>query len=94
MTTKVGVYLTDDVAKLLKTAARRAGATKSDIVNEALRRLLDPKGDNDRDDEVIGRLKGLAQGNSTTASGCADRGGDPCAPHTTVLDDHAAAAQG
>ena len=61
MTTKIGVYLTDDVAKLLKMAVRRAGATKSDIVNEALRRFLDPKGDNDQDGEVIGRLKGLAK---------------------------------
>ncbi len=42
MKPKIGVYLTNDVAKLLKLAVKRSGATKSDIVNEALARFLDP----------------------------------------------------
>lgn len=61
MKPKIGVYLTNDVAKLLKLAVKRSGATKSDIVNEALYRLLNPKDDSDPDGEVIGRLKGLAK---------------------------------
>ena len=61
MKPKIGVYLTSDVAKLLKLAVKRSGATKSDIVNEALYKFLEPIGDNDQDDEVIGRLKGLAK---------------------------------
>ena len=61
MTTKIGVYLTDDVAKLLRIAARRPGATKSSIVNEALLRLLDPAPEKDRGAEVIDRLRGLAK---------------------------------
>jgi hypothetical protein len=62
MNPKIGVYVTNDVAKLLKMAVRRSSATKSAIVNEALERFLAPKGDNDQDGEVIGRLKGLAKG--------------------------------
>ena len=42
MKAKIGVYVTQDVAKQLKLAARRSGTTKSDIVNEALERFLCP----------------------------------------------------
>jgi predicted DNA-binding protein len=61
MKTKIGVYLTDDVAKRLKTAARRSGTTKSDIVNEALDRFFNPKDEKDLDSEVLHRVKGLAK---------------------------------
>ena len=61
MKPKIGVYLTDDVAKLLKAAVRRSGATKSDTVNEALLRLLDPPPEKDPGGEVLRRLDGLAK---------------------------------
>lgn len=61
MKTKIGVYLTNDVAKQLKAAVRRTGATKSDIVNEALTRLLDAAPENDPGEEVLKRLNGLAR---------------------------------
>ena len=61
MKTKIGVYLTKDVAKQLKAAVRRTGATKSDIVNEALARLLDVAPVKDPGDEVLRRLTGLAR---------------------------------
>ena len=56
MKPKIGVYLTDDVAKLLKAAVRRSSETKSDIVNEALLRLLDPQPEKDPGGEVLRRL--------------------------------------
>ena len=61
MKRKIGVYLTDDVAKRLRIAARRPGMTKSDIVNEALRRFLDPPPEKEYGEEVLGRLRGLAK---------------------------------
>src|SRR5262245_11027691 len=61
MKPKIGVYLTDDVAKLLKATVRRSGATKSDMVNEALLRFLDPPPDKDPGGEVLHRLDGLAK---------------------------------
>jgi len=61
MKPKIGVYLTDDVAKLLKAAVRRSGATKSDMVNEALLRFLDPPPEKDPVGEVLRRLDGLAK---------------------------------
>lgn len=61
MTTKIGVYLTEDVAKRLKIAARRPGATKSGIVNKALLRHLDPAPEKEQGGEVLDRLKGLAR---------------------------------
>jgi hypothetical protein len=61
MKRKIGVYLTDDVAKWLGIAARRPGMTKSGIVNEALRRFLDPPPEKDHGEEVLGRLRGLAK---------------------------------
>jgi hypothetical protein len=56
MKPKIGVYLTTDVAKLLKLAVKRSGATKSDIVNEALARFLDPQPEKDPGGEVLLRL--------------------------------------
>jgi hypothetical protein len=53
---KIGVYLTSDVAKLLKLAVKRSGATKSDIVNEALARFLDPQPEKDPGGVVLLRL--------------------------------------
>lgn len=62
MKPKIGVYLTNDVAKLLKVATRRTGATKSDIVNEALARLLDPPPENDPREDVLRRLDRMSKG--------------------------------
>lgn len=61
MKTKIGVYLTNDVAKQLRKAVRRTGATKSDIVNEALARLLDAAHEKDPGEEVLNRLNGMAR---------------------------------
>ncbi|NJO32157.1 MAG: hypothetical protein HC869_02570 [Rhodospirillales bacterium] len=61
MKTKIGVYLTNDVAKRLKMAVRRSGATKSDIDNEALARFLDPMLEKDPGEEVLKRLSGMAR---------------------------------
>jgi hypothetical protein len=61
MKPKIGVYLTTDVAKLLKLAVMRSGATKSDIVNEALARLLDPPPENDPREDVLRRLDRMAK---------------------------------
>ena len=61
MKPKIGVYLTNDAAKRLKLAARRSGATKSDIVNEALLRFLDPPPEKDPGGDVLHRLNGLAK---------------------------------
>ena len=62
MKPKIGVYLTTDVARLLKLAVKRTGATKSDIVNEALVRLLDPPPRTDPRDDVLRRLDRMAKG--------------------------------
>jgi hypothetical protein len=61
MKPKIGVYLTSDVAKLLRLAARRSGATRSDIVNEAVARYLDPPPESDPNEAVLQRLDGLAK---------------------------------
>lgn len=61
MKLKIGVYLTDDVAKLLKRAVKQSGATKSDIVNEALARFLGPAPENDPAEVVLHRLGCLAK---------------------------------
>ena len=55
MKTKIGVYLTDDVARHLRRAVR-AGGTKSDIVNAALERFLDPASVKGPYAEVLARL--------------------------------------
>ena len=62
MKPKLGVYLTSDVARLLKLAVKRSGATKSDIVNHALARYLDPQPEKDPNRAVLQRLDGLAKG--------------------------------
>jgi hypothetical protein len=63
MKPKIGVYLTRDVAKLLKLAVKRSGATKSDIVNEALLRHLGlPRSESDPNEAVLHRLNCLANG--------------------------------
>ncbi len=55
MKTKIGVYLTDDVARRLDRAVH-AGGTKSDIVNAALERFLDPASAKGPYAEVLARL--------------------------------------
>jgi len=55
MKTKIGIYLTDDVARRLDRAVR-AGGTKSDIVNTALERFLDPASEKGPYAEVLARL--------------------------------------
>lgn len=55
MKTKIGIYLTDDVAKRLDRAVR-VGGTKSDIVNTALERFLDPGSAKRPYAEVLARL--------------------------------------
>ena len=55
MKTKIGIYLTDDVARRLDRAVR-AGGTKSDIVNTALERFLDPASAKGPYAEVLARL--------------------------------------
>ena len=42
MKSKIAVYVTGDVAARLAMAAKRPGTTKSQIVNDALDRFLDP----------------------------------------------------
>ncbi|WP_072385455.1 hypothetical protein [Hyphomicrobium sp. CS1BSMeth3] len=56
MKTKIGIYLTDDVARRLDRAVR-AGGTKSDIVNTALERFLDPASAKGPYAEVLARLE-------------------------------------
>ncbi|MBN9278575.1 MAG: hypothetical protein J0I57_13260 [Hyphomicrobium sp.] len=56
MKTKIGIYLTDDVAIRLDRAVR-AGGTKSDIVNTALERFLDPASAKGPYAEVLARLE-------------------------------------
>ena len=51
-----------DVAKLLQLAVKRSGVTKSDIVNEALSRLLDPPPENDPREDVLRRLDRMTKG--------------------------------
>jgi hypothetical protein len=52
MKTKIGIYLSTDVARRFKIAIRRRSATKSDLVNEALRRFFHPP-EADRSDETL-----------------------------------------
>ena len=61
MKPKIGIYLDDHVAKRLNIAARRPGATKSAIVNEALDRFFGPAREKDRNEEVLQRLEGLGK---------------------------------
>ncbi len=45
MKPRIAAYVTADVARRLDLAAKRPGATKSDIITEALDRFLDPARD-------------------------------------------------
>ncbi len=54
MKTKIGIYLSADVARHFRIATRRRNATKSDLVNEALRRFFHPPApEADRSDELL-----------------------------------------
>ena len=61
MKTKIGIYLEDDVARRFRVAVRQPGATKSALVNEALRRFLNPAPEGAPSEEVSRRLAGLAK---------------------------------
>jgi hypothetical protein len=62
MKTKIGIYLSADVARRFKFATRRRNATKSDLVNEALRRFFHPPApETDRSDEILRLLMKLAK---------------------------------
>ncbi len=61
MTLKIGVYLTDDVARRFSIALRRSGKTKSALVNEALVRLLDPPTASDPGQDELRLLKALLE---------------------------------
>jgi hypothetical protein len=62
MKTKIGIYLAEDVARRFKVATRRLGLTKSDLVNEALRRFFDPPApERDQSEEIFRLVKGLAK---------------------------------
>jgi hypothetical protein len=61
MKIKIGIYLDEDVARRFRIAARQPGATKSALVNEALRRSLNPATESRPSGEVLGSLTGLAK---------------------------------
>lgn len=61
MKIKIGIYVEEDVARRFRIAARQPGATKSALVNEALRRSFNPATESRPSDEVLGRLTGLAK---------------------------------
>lgn len=59
MTLKIGVYLTDDVARRLRVALKRPGTTKSALVNEALAHFLDPPPANETGQDEVRALRAL-----------------------------------
>jgi hypothetical protein len=61
MTLKIGVYLTDDVARRFKGALRRSRMTKSALVNEALARFLSPPAAREPGQEVLQALSAVAK---------------------------------
>jgi hypothetical protein len=61
MTLKIGVYLTDDVARRFNVALRRSRTTKSALVNEALVRFLNPPASPEPDHEVHETLSALVK---------------------------------
>ena len=61
MKTKIGIYLDADVARSFKIALRQPGATKSKLVNAALRTYLSPPPDPGPGDQVLQHLKRLAK---------------------------------
>jgi hypothetical protein len=61
MTLKIGVYLTDDVARRFNVVLRRSRATKSALVNEALARFLNPPAATEPNHEVHRTLSALVR---------------------------------
>jgi hypothetical protein len=61
MTLKIGVYLTDDVARRFRLALRRSRTTKSALVNEALARFLSPPAAREPSQEVPQALAALVK---------------------------------
>lgn len=61
MTLKIGVYLTDDVARRFTLALRRSRMTKSALVNEALTRFLSPPAATEPGQEIPQALAALAK---------------------------------
>ena len=61
MTLKVGVYLTDDVARRFKVALRRPRTTKSALVNEALACFLSPPPTKEPGEEMLQALRALGK---------------------------------
>ena len=61
MTLKIGVYLTDDVARRFNLELRRSRTTKSALVNEALARFLNPPVATEPGHEVHGTLSSLVR---------------------------------
>jgi hypothetical protein len=61
MTLKIGVYLTDDVARRFRLALKRSRMTKSALVNEALARFLSPPAAREPGQEVLQALTALAK---------------------------------
>lgn len=59
MTLKIGVYLTDDVARRFRTALKRTGVSKSALVNEALAHFLDPPPPREPGEKVLQVLYAL-----------------------------------
>ena len=61
MKTKIGIYLDADVARSFRIALRQPGATKSKLVNAALRTYLSPLPVPGPGDQVLQHLKRLAK---------------------------------
>lgn len=61
MTLKIGVYLTDDVARQFRVALRRSRVTKSALVNEALARFFNPPATRDPGEELLQAVSALAK---------------------------------
>ena len=61
MTLKIGVYLTDDVARRFNLELRRSRTTKSALVNEALARFLNPPAATEPGHEVHQTLSALVR---------------------------------
>jgi hypothetical protein len=61
VTLKIGVYLTDDVARRFRVALRHSRTTKSTLVNEALARFLSPPAAREPGQEVLQALSAVAK---------------------------------
>jgi hypothetical protein len=61
MTLKIGVYLTDDVARQFRLALKRSRTTKSALVNEALARFLSPPAVKEPSQEVSQALAAVVK---------------------------------